>query len=74
MCLAHWRRVSKINQKAVWAHYRPGQCDDKRPSQQWTDAAREAIEEVATKEGVCWIYPLDCEGVCGSCQKSLRNS
>jgi hypothetical protein len=27
-CGAHWRRVPQKIQKAVWAAYRVGQCDD----------------------------------------------
>jgi len=51
MCAAHWRMVSRVNQRAVWAAYRPGQCDDKRPSGGWMSAADAAIAEVAVKEG-----------------------
>lgn len=36
--------------RKVWQEYRPGQCDDKRPSQAWLDAAREAINHVAVQE------------------------
>jgi hypothetical protein len=35
MCAAHWRLVPKVIQRAVWAAYRPGQCDDKQPSEEW---------------------------------------
>lgn len=51
MCLKHWRMVSKDTQIEVWRHYRPGQCDDKNPSEAWHKAADQAILEVATKEG-----------------------
>jgi hypothetical protein len=47
MCFAHWRRVPKKIQRAVWAAYRPGQCDDKDVSDKWTLAADAAIGFVA---------------------------
>jgi hypothetical protein len=43
MCKAHWRKVAPHLQRAVWDGYRPGQCDDKRPSKAWLDAADAAI-------------------------------
>ena len=52
MCLKHWRMVPKDIQKRVWAHYRDGQCDDKNPSKEWHQAADEAINAVAIKEGI----------------------
>ena len=51
MCLKHWRMVPKNVQRAVWSHYRPGQCDDKDPSEHWHTAADAAIGFVAVKEG-----------------------
>jgi hypothetical protein len=50
MCLAHWRMVPQIIQRAVWANYRPGQCDDKDPSEAWHVAADAAIGAVASRE------------------------
>lgn len=50
MCLAHWRMVPRPIQRLVWAAYRPGQCDDKRPSKQWHQAADAAIGYVARME------------------------
>jgi hypothetical protein len=50
MCLRHWRMVPKGVQLAVRRSYRPGQCDDKRPSRAWLDAADAAIAAVAAKE------------------------
>jgi len=38
-------------QRAVWAAYRPGQCEDKRPSEAWHLAADAAIGYVARAEG-----------------------
>jgi DNA polymerase III epsilon subunit-like protein len=37
-------------QAAVWRHYRPGQCDDMRPSPEWHAAADAAIKSVAEQE------------------------
>lgn len=50
MCLTHWRMVPRALQWAVWATYRPGQCDDKDPSDAWHVAADAAIAAVAAKE------------------------
>jgi hypothetical protein len=50
MCLSHWRRVPKPIQRAVWATYRPGQCDDGHPSRAWHQAADAAIGFVARAE------------------------
>jgi hypothetical protein len=51
MCGRHWWMVSRPTQLAVWAAYRPGQCDDKNPSRAWLDAADAAIGEVAERTG-----------------------
>jgi hypothetical protein len=51
MCGAHWRAVPLKIQRAVWATYRPGQCNDKRPSGGWHEAASAAIGFVARREG-----------------------
>lgn len=32
MCAKHWAMVPKPQQDRVYATYRPGQCDDMRPS------------------------------------------
>lgn len=50
-CLRHWRMVPADLQKAVWATYRKGQEIDKKPSQEYLEIARAAIDAVATKEG-----------------------
>lgn len=50
MCLKHWRMVPRDIQRRVWSTYRPGQCDDKQPSESWHEAADAAIAAVATKE------------------------
>lgn len=50
MCLKHWRAVPSEIQRKVWATYRPGQCDDKRPSEAWHEVADAAICLVAHQE------------------------
>jgi hypothetical protein len=50
MCYKHWKMVSKATQRAVWQHYRPGQCDDMKFSDAWYNAAQTAIAEVYRKE------------------------
>lgn len=51
MCWPHWRTVNRYLQARVWNAYRPGQCDDKSPSEEWHDAADAAIGWVARAEG-----------------------
>lgn len=50
MCPRHWRQVPVRIQRAVWATYRRGQCDDMNPSREWHDAADAAIGYVAALE------------------------
>lgn len=50
MCRRHWAMVPANLQRAVWNTYRPGQCDDKQPSQAWHAAADAAIASVAAAE------------------------
>lgn len=50
MCFKHWKMVPKKTQLKIWKHYRVGQCDDKRPSSEWLEAADEAIKIVYDKE------------------------
>lgn len=50
MCHKHWRMVPLRLQREVWKHYRVGQCDDKRPSSEWFEAAEAAIAAVAKRE------------------------
>lgn len=47
MCAAHWALVTPATKRAVLTHYRPGQCNDMRPSKEWLDAANLAVGEVA---------------------------
>lgn len=52
MCPRHWRMVPRSLQCNVWAHYRPGQEVDKRPTVAYLDAADAAIRAVAAREGL----------------------
>lgn len=52
MCLKHWRKVPKDLQRAIWKYYRPGQCDDWRPSPEYCNTAKKAVRSVAEKEGI----------------------
>ena len=51
MCLNHWRKLPVSLQRAVWATYRRGQCDDMRPSAAYLKAATDAVVWVARFEG-----------------------
>lgn len=51
MCAPHWMSVPKRIQRAVWAHYRAGQCEDKSVTTEWLQAADAAIGFVARAEG-----------------------
>jgi len=51
MCSHHWRMVPEDLQRRVWRTYRKGQEIDKRPSEAYLAAMREAIEAVSTIEG-----------------------
>lgn len=50
MCIRHWKMVPELLKAKVYATYRPGQCDDKKPSEAWRRAAHAAIEFVAAHE------------------------
>lgn len=51
MCAKHWSMVPVPTRLAVVRNYRRGQCDDKRPSREWSRAAFAAIRAVAAAEG-----------------------
>jgi len=51
MCRKHWFMVPPDVRRTVLGAYRPGQCDDKKPSQEWLRAALRAIGEVGIREG-----------------------
>lgn len=50
MCGRHWAKVPAGLQRVVYRTYRPGQCDDKKPSKAWVIAATRAIRAVAIAE------------------------
>ena len=50
MCARHWGQVPLTIQRAVYAAYREGQCDDMNPSKAWHRAADAAIGYVAVKD------------------------
>lgn len=51
MCRRHWVMVPANLQRRVYATYRRGQCDDRRPGPAWHEAADAAIGAVALSEG-----------------------
>jgi hypothetical protein len=51
MCPKHWSMVPEASKAAVLRHYRPGQCNDMRPSSEWIAAAKRAVLLVAIAEG-----------------------
>jgi hypothetical protein len=50
MCKVHWYMVPYLIRKRVWDTYRPGQCDDWEPSEEYCNAAKSAVMAVAHKE------------------------
>jgi len=51
MCYPHWKKVSRPLQRAVWLHYRDGQCNlTPPPSPAWHEAAKAAIVYVVKLE------------------------
>ena len=52
MCKNHWRSLPWKIKKRVWDTYRPGQCDDMKPSREYCMAAKDAVIFVAVKEGI----------------------
>ena len=51
MCKKHWFSLPKKLRDAIWATYRPGQCDDMRITHEYAEAARNSVRYVANKEG-----------------------
>jgi hypothetical protein len=50
MCPHHWAMVPLHTKDRVLHAYRPGQCDDMRPSPEWLEAAFLAVAQVAARE------------------------
>lgn len=51
MCKRHWFSLPKKLRDNIWRTYRPGQCDDMSPSEEYCLAAKECVEFLAKKEG-----------------------
>lgn len=51
-CRRHWFMVPPDIRRRIWATYRPGQCDDMNPSENYLRAAKAAIIAVARREGI----------------------
>jgi hypothetical protein len=49
MCRSHWYKLRLQLRDAVWAEYRPGQEDDKRPSPRYMAVQQLAVSELAFK-------------------------
>ena len=52
MHIGHWRMLPRSMQRAIWAAYVPGQENRKDPSEEYLEAAHNAIEYIATREGL----------------------
>lgn len=50
MCRKHWDMVPMHLRWPVIRNYRRGQCDDKRPTREWFQAAKAAIGAVRAAE------------------------
>ena len=50
MCLKHWKMLPRFLQKEIWHHYRPGQEEDKQPSQEYREVARVCKEVISIRE------------------------
>lgn len=51
-CRRHWAMVPHAIQRAVWAHYVPGQEIRKDPTPEYLEVMRDAIDAVAAKEAL----------------------
>ena len=52
MCYRHWKSLPRSMQRAIWATYRPGQCDDWNITDAYANAAQTAIRHLAEREGI----------------------
>jgi len=50
MCRPHWYSLRKKMRDAIWNEYRPGQENDKHPSERYMSVQQRAVAEVAYKE------------------------
>lgn len=44
MCKSHWLTLPPEHRKEIWRTYRPGQENDKQPSEAYLSAAKRALE------------------------------
>ncbi len=51
-CSRHWFTLPKRLRDKIWAAYRPGQEIDKRPSQAYLEAAKEAQGWIRIEKGM----------------------
>lgn len=61
MCRHHWYMVPTALRREVWAAYRPGQEDDKRPSVRYLEVTDEARRVVAELEGKRALWEVEHE-------------
>jgi len=52
MCLGHWKALPREHQRQIWAHYRPGQENDKMPTLTYRIVAEQAKIALAEKQGM----------------------
>lgn len=52
MCRRHWFTLPKSLRDRIWDTYRPGQCDDMNPSQDYCIAAKACVIFIAEIEGI----------------------
>ena len=50
-CRKHWFMVPRPIRMRILEAYRPGQCDDWKPSKEYLEAAKDGVIAVAEKEG-----------------------
>ncbi len=66
-CRAHWAKLGKPYQAAIWREYRQGQENDKRPSVRYLAVQRLAVAMVAFKPrsepaaAICAQYLAEAE-------------
>lgn len=51
MCVRHWGMLPAAMQRRIWSTYRPGQEEDKRPSQAYLVAAHASAHWLHEREG-----------------------
>lgn len=49
-CTAHWYKLPRALRSKIWRAYRPGQENDKRPSEAYVAVAREVQQWIADQQ------------------------